>query len=275
MPHSLIINLVPTSPISPQFLSGRHLHALFLTLINSVNPELATFLHEQKSEKAFTLSPLQVSHSSQNSGHLLQWQHNKSIPKGMGCWWRVSLLDDDLFNNLMQLWLNLNPEQPWHLGAANLQITRILGTPQVTQPWANFCSYEELYEKASDSQRKIEMVFCTPTAFRQGQYDSCLPTRECLFNSLLHRWNKYSQIPLAESLTEYVFPTYVNIHSEIISDKRSKFIGCIGEMGYSILGDASPQIIKDINVLADFALYSGAGRKTPMGMGMIRRLNVA
>jgi CRISPR-associated endoribonuclease Cas6 len=67
----------------------------------------------------------------------------------------------------------------------------------------------------------------------------------------------------------------VNIHSEIISDKRSKFIGCVGGMGYSILGEASPQIIKDINVLADFALYSGAGRKTPMGMGMIRRLNGA
>ncbi|MGL4501444.1 MAG: CRISPR-associated endoribonuclease Cas6, partial [Planktothrix sp.] len=103
MPHSLIINLVPTSPIYPQFLTGRHLHALFLTLIKSVNPELATFLHEQKSEKAFTLSPLQVSYSSQNSGHLLQWQHNKPIPKGTGCWWRVSLLDDGLFNNLMQL----------------------------------------------------------------------------------------------------------------------------------------------------------------------------
>jgi CRISPR-associated endoribonuclease Cas6 len=29
--------------------------------------------------------------------------------------------------------------------------------------------------------------------------------------------------------------------------------------------------IKQINTLADYALYAGVGRKTPMGMGMLRR----
>lgn len=37
MPHSLVLNLLPQSPISPQFLTGRHLHALFLTLVSSVD----------------------------------------------------------------------------------------------------------------------------------------------------------------------------------------------------------------------------------------------
>lgn len=32
MPHSLVLNLLPKSPISLHFLTGRHLHALFLTL---------------------------------------------------------------------------------------------------------------------------------------------------------------------------------------------------------------------------------------------------
>lgn len=40
MPHSLVLNLLPKSPISPQFLTGRHLHALFLTLVSSVDTTL-------------------------------------------------------------------------------------------------------------------------------------------------------------------------------------------------------------------------------------------
>lgn len=273
MPYSLVINLVPASPISPQFVSGRHLHALFLTLVNSVNPELATHLHEQKTEKAFTLSPLQVNNAARKTGDRLQWDYSIPIPPGVSCWWRVSLLDDALFGELMHLWLNLNPGQAWRLGSAELHITGILGTPHPSQPWANFASYSELYERASDTHRKIDFAFYTPTAFRQGKYDSCLPTRESLFNSLLHRWNKYSNIALTDSLVECIFPSYLNLQSEIVSDKRSKFIGCVGAMSYSILGDIPPNVIKDINVLADFALYCGAGRKTPMGMGMTRRLN--
>lgn len=273
MPYSLVINLVPASPISPQFVTGRHLHALFLTLVNSVNPELATHLHEQKTEKAFTLSPLQVSNASRKTGDRLQWDYSIPIPPGVSCWWRVSLLDDALFGDLMQLWLNLNPGQAWRLGSAELHITGILGTPHADRVWANFSTYAQLYDRASDCDRKINLALCTPTTFRQGRYDSCLPTRESLFNSLLNRWHKYSAIDLSEAALDCLFPCYFSIQSEIVQDKQSKFIGCVGVVSYSILGDVSPQNIKAINVLADFALYSGVGRKTPMGMGMLRRLN--
>jgi CRISPR-associated endoribonuclease Cas6 len=37
------------------------------------------------------------------------------------------------------------------------------------------------------------------------------------------------------------------------------------------LGAVDPLTIKQINALADFALYAGVGRKTPMGMGMVKR----
>lgn len=59
MPHSLVLNLLPQSP-SPQFLTGRHLHALFLTLVSSVDTTLSDRLHDSTADKAFTLSPLQI-----------------------------------------------------------------------------------------------------------------------------------------------------------------------------------------------------------------------
>jgi CRISPR-associated endoribonuclease Cas6 len=182
-------------------------------------------------------------------------------------------LDDSLFGKLTHLWLNLNPDRPWHLGPADLHITSILGTPQSTQPWANAIAFAQLYEQANMSDRQIDFSFCTPTAFRQSQHDCALPTRELVFNSLINRWNQYSGIELPKTLIEPIFPSFFDIHTEMVADSRSKFIGCVGAMHFRILGDVEPLVIKQINALADFALYSGVGRKTPMGMGMVRRLN--
>lgn len=271
MPHSLVLNLLPLSPIPPGYLSGRHLHALFLTLVSSVDTKLGDYLHEAKADKAFTLSSLQT--NRQPKQNTLQWEHKTAIPPGTPCWWRISLLDDTLFGKLTQLWLNLNPNHPWHLGSADLQITSIQGTPQSTQPWANASTYGTLYEQASESNRLITFNFATPTAFRQGKYDTALPTRECVFNSLLNRWNKYSGIEISHIPLEFIFPSFFNIRTEIVADSRSKFIGGVGEVSYRLLGEIEPLLIKYVNTLADFALYSGVGRKTPMGMGMVRRLN--
>ncbi|MHC0064200.1 CRISPR-associated endoribonuclease Cas6 [Nostoc sp. UIC 10890] len=275
MPHSLVLNLLPQSPIPPQYLTGRHLHALFLTLVSSVDSTLGDRLHDSTADKAFTLSPLQINTpllKGGKGGSKLQYLHQQPIPAGTPCWWRISLLDDTLFGKLTQLWLNLNPNRPWHLGPADLYIISIQGTPQSIQPWANASTYAQLYEEASDRHSSINLSFSTPTAFRQGQYDTTLPTRESVFNSLLSRWNKYSGIELNQIAIESIFPSFVNIHTEIVADSRSKFIGILGEVNYKILGEIEPIQIKQINALADFALYAGIGRKTTMGMGMTRRL---
>ncbi len=270
MPHSLVLNILPLSQISVSYLSGRHLHALFLTLVSSVDQELGNSLHFSQSNKAFNLSLLQV--DSPRKNYTLSWKHHSPIPINQPCWWRISLLDDTLFKKLTKLWLNINPDKPWHLGPANLLITSILGTPQLTQPWTNFSSYEQIYENASTEERIFTFQFATPTAFRQGKFDSAFPTTDAIFNSLLKRWNKYSCIKIDSLLLDAIFPSQFDINTEIIIDSRSKFIGCVGRVTYQILGDVDQLAIKQMNTLADFALYCGAGRKTTMGMGMIRRI---
>ncbi|MDF0554609.1 CRISPR-associated endoribonuclease Cas6 [Kamptonema sp. UHCC 0994] len=286
MPYSLVLNLLPSSPIPTQFLTGRHLHALFLKLVSAVDTDLSAYLHDQANEKAFTLSPLQVSKNEVKNikiiggknkidalaSRTLQWEYKQPIRVGTPIWWRISLLDDSLFARLTQLWLHLNFDRPWHLGPADLHITNILTVPQLSHPWVNTISYAQLYEQASAETRQIIFSFCTPTNFRQGQYDTPMPTRETIFGSLLNRWNKYSNISLDRTLIEPIFTNFFDIHTEILADSRSKFIGCVGEVSYRIMGDVDPLKIKQINALADFALYSGVGRKTPMGMGMVRRL---
>ncbi|WP_448561804.1 CRISPR-associated endoribonuclease Cas6 [Trichothermofontia sp.] len=268
MPYSLVLNLLPRSPISQLHLTGRHLHALFLDLVRSVDPELATMLHQQEVDKAFTLSPLQV---GQRVGHVLQWQHDRAIPAGTPCWWRISLLDDALFRRLGHLWLKLSPAKVWRLGGADLQVVSVLGTRQSQQPWASFATYAELYEGASDQERQIHLQFSTPTTFRQTKFDAALPTKEAVFQSLFYRWHKYSGIAFDKAILEPIYPSFFDIRTEIAIESRSKFIGCVGTVTFQILGEVEPEIVKQINALADFAFFSGVGRKTPMGMGMVKR----
>jgi CRISPR-associated endoribonuclease Cas6 len=265
MPHSLVLNLVPRSPIYPDFLTGRHHHALFLEIVNSVDPMLAKRLHEQKTEKAFTLSLLQT-HERQ-----IQWLYDQPIKAGTPCWWRITLLDDLLFGGLTKLWLNLNPQNAWHLGSADLVITSVLATPQSTQPWANYTSYPQLFEQASEERRTADFTFYTPTSFRQGKVDNPIPDCDRVFNSLLRKWNQYSNIEIPATMIDQIAPSYVNIRSAIAPDSRSQFLGCIGEISFRLFGELDPLHVKQFNALTEFALYAGVGRKTPMGMGMVRR----
>lgn len=280
MPHSLVLNFSPLSPLPPGFTSGKNLHGLFLNLASAVDAELGDRFHKNEKDKAFTTSPLQTTHRPP-----LRWNHLKPIAPGTPCWWRISLLDDRLFGQLSPLWLNLNPSQSWHLGPADLRITSLLGTPQSTQPWANFCSYAQIYEQASCTQRKLTLRFCTPTAFRQGKYDTSLPTPERVFGSLLRRWNRYSDRAFPPEILQVVQDSQLNIRSEVAIDPRSqfqhtgakpnpcnRFTGSVGKMTFQILGKVDETAIRQLNALADFALYAGVGRKTTMGMGMVCRV---
>jgi CRISPR-associated endoribonuclease Cas6 len=280
MPHSLVVNFMPKTPIYPEFLTGRHIHALFLTLVSSVDKELGDRLHGEKANKGFGLSPIVVVDGSKpklkmrSANYELRITNYQSlIPPSSPCWWRIALLDEVLFSKLTGLWLNLNPDRAFHLGSADLYITSILGTPQSSQPWSNFATYQQIYDRASDTERNITFHLATPTAFRQGKYDSPLPTRDNVFKSLCDRWNTYCEIPINPEIIEYIFPSRFEIKTEVVKNYDThSFIGCVGEIGYRILGDASPETIKQINALADFAMFSGIGRKTTMGMGMTRRV---
>jgi CRISPR-associated endoribonuclease Cas6 len=280
MPHSLVVNFMPKTPIYPEFLTGRHIHALFLTLVSSVDKELGDRLHGEKANKGFGLSPIVVVDGSKpklkmrSANYELRITNYQSlIPPSSPCWWRIALLDEVLFSKLTGLWLNLNPDRAFHLGSADLYITSILGTPQSSQPWSNFATYQQIFDRASETERNISFHLATPTAFRQGKYDSPLPTRDNVFKSLCDRWNTYSEIQILPEIIEPIFPSRFDIRTEVVANyDKHHFIGCIGEIGYRILGDVEPIVIKQINALADFAMFSGIGRKTTMGMGMTRRV---
>lgn len=266
MPHSLVFNLTPKSEIKPEHLTGKHLHALWLTLISHIDRDLGNNFHTDAASKPFTLSPLQI------HGKPIAWNYRYPIKAGTPCWWRVTLLDDTLFSRLMPLWLDLKADRIWHLDAAELSISSVWGTAQSGHPWASACNYAELYALSSDQDRDLTLEFATPTTFRQGKYDTALPTPESVFRGCLKKWNRYSEIEILPEMLEILSPQKFELKTRYITVGYSKILGAVGQISYRIVGDVEPTIIRQFNALANYTLYAGIGRKTTMGLGMTRRL---
>ena len=62
-----------------------------------------------------------------------------------------------------------------------------------------------------------------------------------------------------------------DLSTRVISAGRYKLLGFVGECTYRILDQASP-FTPELNMLADFALFSGVGMKKGQGMGQTRRI---
>jgi CRISPR-associated endoribonuclease Cas6 len=205
----------------------------------------------------------------------LQYSHTQAIAAKTACWWRISFLDDDLFDHLIFLWNQLRTER-FSLGTGSVSI-RSISADLPGLEWASSCSYREIYEQASERDRDIHLQFVTPTAFEKEGQMTPLPTAEAVFHPLRRRWNRYSGLAFTPNLVSHIIPTHFNIQTETTQRSRRKasesIVGCMGHISFRIAGDDDPLIIKRINTLANFTRYCGIGCNTLLGMGIVRRLS--
>lgn len=310
MPQSLVLNLVTQSAIPCQHLQGYSLQQLFFDLVEVVDPELGHILRRDRQNRAYSLSALQLERPTEPlSGHLpghlpepagktsacsslsaqnirllpkakayacqLQYTHSESIASQTSCWWRISFLDDALFDHLIFLWNQLQGEV-FQLGAGSITIVHIAADlPKFD--WASSCSYRDIYEQASAQERDIHLEFVTPTAFECEGHLTPLPSAEAVFQPLRRRWNRYGGLAFAPSLVVPIVPLHFDIQTETVqSSLRNSvrsIVGCTGQISFRIGGNGDPLTIKRINTLADFTRYCSIGCNTLLGMGVVRRLS--
>ncbi|MGB7086493.1 MAG: CRISPR system precrRNA processing endoribonuclease RAMP protein Cas6 [Phormidesmis sp.] len=306
MPQSLILNLVAESSIPQRHLQGYSLQQLFFDLVDSVDLELGRVLRRDKQNRSYSVSALQFTQAasetatdqqprdrrvseylpSQGNIHhfirrdqtdilTLQYAHYRPVAARSRCWWRISLLDDDLFAHLAPLWNQLQDEV-FQLGSGSVKIADVAADlPEAD--WAASCNYSEIYECASAHERDIHFQFVTPVAFGQQGQGTLLPTPDAMFHPLRRCWNHYSGLAFVSSIVAPVAITHLNIQTETVQSyqrQSSKLIvSCTGQISYQIMTQSDPLIIKQINTLADFTRYCPVGCNTLAGMGVIHRLS--
>jgi CRISPR-associated endoribonuclease Cas6 len=134
--------------------------------------------------------------------------------------------------------------------------------------WINIyqsSSFEKLLE--IPSQNVIELKFLSPTSFKQNQNIQPFPLPDLVFNSLLRRWNRFAPAELQFPQVEWQgLVSAFELKTHALKMEAGAEIGTVGWVKYRFPDSEQARIA---TILANFAVFSGVGRKTAMGMGQV------
>jgi CRISPR-associated endoribonuclease Cas6 len=292
----MLLRLHPIEPglVSPS--SGNQVQAAFLDMVRQGDPALADWLHVPNQRRPYTLGLLQ------GFNHLPAAQLEEAMTKnqmvpvtpGQVYWLRITMLDAAVFGSFAQ-YLILKPRAlSVRIGNARFEISRLLSTPDpgnTSQSWVAYSSFAELHRTRS-AQKQYHFEFATPTAFSMGQKQwgkllKVFPEPGHVFESLARQWDLFAPTSLhiaASGLTHRAIGTWCEenvIVSRYTLETRylpsSKFgqSGFQGKVTYEVKGIPTSPEAAWLSPLARFALFSGVGYKTTMGMGQARCTNIA
>jgi hypothetical protein len=124
MPYSFVIEYYSKNKIERKSLVNRMFYALFLETIRLVNPELSKKIHDEKDNKSITIRKL--------------WSDDYNLIL------RFTILDEKTFDNFIQIIFNACNKE-FSLNNNKIKINKFNGTPNSGTFWANYETYEDLY----------------------------------------------------------------------------------------------------------------------------------
>ncbi|MGQ9677216.1 MAG: CRISPR-associated endoribonuclease Cas6 [Chloroflexota bacterium] len=266
MVYSLVLEFSPEADAAITQTHGYQAYALLLQMIERTAPDLSCHLHDLPAAKPFTVSPL--------SGHFERREGLVVLRQDQPYRMRLTLLADDVFARTLDALARLPNNQPLRLEAAALKLSRVMTVPGAVEGVA-CSSYRALLGEARP-ERRLAIRFLTPTTFRSaGKRNVNWPSPSLVFGSLLSRWNEFSPLPMPERLREVaakdILMARYDIETRVMDFGSYKEIGFVGEVEYECPAEVDEETCQLLSALADFALYSGVGAKTTMGMGQARR----
>lgn len=229
---------------------GVELHGLIFHILNKINTEFATRIHEYK-EKPFAIGNL--------NGELTRNKGIASLKKEKVYSFVLTGLTREFSNYIDSIIVYLYKE-PF-----------VLGTAKCSFIDANIesMSYKKLIN-ASPKLDKVEVAFISPSCFKRLGMYSLFPTPELLLQGLKERFNLFSGIMLPEFNDAEIFIAKYNLKTIAVNFGKHHIIGFIGDCSYVVSPTANEEIKKQLGIYLNFAKFAGIGYKTTMGMGQIQ-----
>ena len=195
MPFSIVINGFPKQNVPVPHVQGPALQGMFLHVMDEVDPSISARLHDDRSYRPYTLSPLGIGERGrQFKGFQLPRERN--LRAGTPCYVRITMLEDALFPIFSRYFL-ARPQPTFRLGETEFIVTSVLATSENDNDWSRYVSYEELLvgrgyvpterddAPADKLERRIKLRFVTPTSFSKGDIDLPLPLPRLVFQGYL------------------------------------------------------------------------------------------
>jgi CRISPR-associated endoribonuclease Cas6 len=127
---------------------------------------------------------------------------------------------------------------------------------------ANTSSYQDLFKITPE--KTISFRFHSPTSFKQNNCIQPFPLPELVFSNLLRRWNTFAPAEYHFSKVEWQGMTAAYDLKTKVIKKEVTEIGSVGWVKYEFKNEEQARVA---TTLANFANFSGVGRKTALGMG--------
>lgn len=175
--------------------------------------------------------------------------------------WQISLLGQAAVSALSPV---LDTLEILELNTGRIAL-RLLGKEQI--------SAEDLIARSQQKTTapRTELLFLTPTAFRQNGAYVVLPIEKLILQSLVNKWNAvFPKYPLddADAFTLILDKLRIVDYSLRTSRYLLKSVYIPGFSGSLAISAPLPAPMMEIwNLLASFSAYSGIGIKTALGMG--------
>jgi CRISPR-associated endoribonuclease Cas6 len=265
---SLVLTVAPTKPVTMSDYLGRAVYRFWLHYLDKIDSSLPQQLHDGQGPKPFTCSSLVGGQRIAN--HVCR--HTPEAP----VWFRITGLTATISSHLQQL----AADMPKKIELDGVEF-RVLSATMNNEdhPWAGQTSVEQISAPFLLSKRqpnyRMKFNFASPTTFRSGGYSQPVPLAGWLFGSLLDRWNAFSPVALSSDVRRFAEECVVlsryQLRTRAIPYKNIVQTGCIGVAYYNIL-NRDRYWANILNLLAEFAFYSGVGYQTTVGLGQVQHL---
>ena len=249
MPLKVFLKLHLAEEIDTSFLTPDKVHGLFFTLMGE---DLAKKFHEEyRNVKPFSLYCKEL--FKRQTAKVLNFE--------------VNLLEDSLIPKLLSGFILDKQKTFLNINSKQIEVKVDFKVPQ---RWIK--PYNSLAE-AGETNPKVGVKFVSPTTFRRENIDFPFPLPELLFKGLVKKWLAFSQIPIEVDLRKYY--NLIEVEKYNLGTKKVEFSNggklttFIGEVVYNLSEIEDKEAQRWFNILLNFSLWSGIGRKTTMGLGKI------
>lgn len=265
---AIVVRLVAERDLLLPFHAGRAVHAEVLTRLAGVDVALAGALHGEDGPKPLTCSDIMGGRSS---------AEGRVLKASEGCALRVTGLTAQVATALTTAFLE-EPPAALTIAECPLRLTETI-CEAAADDWSGRTTYEALaaaqLTRMERPDRQVTLDFYTPTTFKSHGVHMPVPLPSLVFGNLVDRWNAFSPIQLSPEVRrfgeEMVAISRYKLESRAVAAKNGSLrMGGVGRVTYRAIG-GDRYWLGVMQMLADFAFYSGVGALTTAGLGQARR----
>lgn len=266
---SIVVPLTATADgVLPHHL-GRANYAALLSHVQRTEPVLAQQIHDGEGFKPLTCSHLLNANTDRAGTH---------VKKNERYAVRITGLTAPVCETLQTLF-STDPPSTWSLLDHAFTLEPAVCAAEA-DPWTGQTTYEALaaqqLTQPEQPTRRVSFLFGSPTSFKSKGMHLPVPLPSLFFGSLVERWNHFSPVTLSPEMRRFgeerVALSNYRLQTRPVQQKSgAPLIGAVGRTTFTALG-GDRYWLSVMQMLADFALYSGVGVKTTTGMGQVRRV---